>query len=127
MRSVRPTAPAARPRPGAAGVVRRAAALAAGGLLALASLAATGCTAGPAGTDTRAWVPPRGGLVTHGLSADAEAFAGRGDADLGHPPEVRPSFAVATLEQRSRLSTERSGRIADHVVRRIRIREVRPR
>lgn len=127
MRSVRPTAPAARPRPHAAGVVRRAAALAAGGLLSVVSLAATGCEAGSAGREARAWVPPRGGLVTHALAVDAEALSGRGDADLGYPPDVRPSFAVVTLDERSRLSTERSGRIADHVVRRVRIRQVRSR
>ena len=65
--------------------------------------------------------------MTHGLAEDAEALAGRGDADLGYPPDVRRSFAVAVVETRSRLSTERSGRIADHTVRRVRIREVRPR
>jgi hypothetical protein len=122
MRSMRPTAPAVRRRPEAAGAIGRA-----GTAVAIAVLAftASGCEGGSGRAGTGDWVQPRGGLVTHGLSADAEALAGRGDADLGHPPEVRGAFGVATIEQRSRTSTERSGRVADHVVRRVRIREIR--
>ncbi len=122
MRSMRPTAPAVRRRPEAAGAIGRA-----GTAVAIAVLAftASGCEGGWGGAGPGAGVPPGGGLVPPGLSAAAAARGGRGDADLGHPPEVRGAFGVATIEQRSRTSTERSGRVADHVVRRVRIREIR--
>ena len=122
MRTARPTAPAARRRSDAAGGVGRVVRIVA---IAVLGLAASACDAGRGPAGVEALVRPRGGIVTHGLSAEAEALSGRGDADLGHQPDVRASLGVATIEQRSRISTQWGGRVADHVVRRVRIREVR--